>query len=76
MLAAQPLAQPQLLEHRQQLWSAQSKLGMGKECGKRWAVPSLRRSRREKGDRCKAAEEGKASFPPDGEGSCKTQVLK
>lgn len=38
-------------------------------------VPSLR-SRREKGDRGKVAEESKASFPPDGERSCKTQVWK
>lgn len=73
MLVTQHPAQPQLLEHRQQLWRAQSKLGMGKGCGKRWAVPCVH-SRREKGDRGKVAEQGKASFPQDGKGSCKTQV--
>lgn len=45
--------------------------------GKRvWKEVEMSLSRREEGGRCKVVEEGKASFPHDGEGRCKSQVLK
>lgn len=48
--------------------------GNGKGLWKQVGCSSVQ-SRKEKVDRGKVAEEGKASFPAD-EGSCKTQVLK